>query len=278
MDYKFLVLDIDGTATNSQKEVTPITREAVIRLQETGIPVAIASGRPTPGVAPIADIFDFEKYGSYTLCYNGEKITNWKTKECVYQKTLPIGLTKSLFQEACHFNVGILTYSPDETKLFCGRCVDQYMELESRICNLEIIDCGDDFVKQANFPTVKFIFTGDPADLEAIEPILAEKYKHEANIFRSEPFFLEVLPKNVEKAYCLSKLLPILGIAREEMICCGDSYNDLTMIQYAGLGVAMANAKKPVKDIADFITLSNDEDGVAHVIEKFFHVSPDNNI
>ena len=120
MDYKFLVLDIDGTATNSQKEVTPITREAVIRLQETGIPVAIASGRPTPGVAPIADIFDFEKYGSYTLCYNGAKITNWKTKECVYQKTLPIlslGSLKNLhdhrlgypFRPSHHGRTGIQT-------------------------------------------------------------------------------------------------------------------------------------------------------------------------
>lgn len=272
MDYKFLVLDIDGTATNSNKEVTPITREAVIKLQKKGIPVAIASGRPTPGVAPIADIFEFEKFGSYALSYNGAKITNWKTKECVYQKTLPGDLTQSLFTEASHYNVGILTYSPDETKLFCGRRVDQYMELESRICSLEIIDCGEKFVKQIQFPVVKFILTGEPAVLEKIEPILAEKYSNKANIFRSEPFFLEVLPLKIEKAYCLSKLLPILGIDREEMVCCGDSYNDITMIQYAGLGVSMENGKKPVKDVADYITLSNDEDGVAHVINKFFHI------
>lgn len=272
MDYKLLVLDIDGTATNSQKEVTPSTREAVIRLQEAGIPVAIASGRPTPGVAPIADIFDFDKYGSYTLSYNGAKITNWKTKECIYQKTLPISLAQRLFLDACRFDVGILTYSTDETRLYCGRSIDQYMELEARICHLELVDCKDTFAKQITFPSVKFIFTGDPSILEVIEPILAEKYRHEANVFRSEPFFLEVLPKRVEKAYCLSKLLPLLGIKREEMVCCGDSYNDLSMIQYAGLGVAMANAKQPVKDIADYITLSNDEDGIAHVIEKFFHI------
>ena len=66
------------------------------------------------------------------------------------------------------------------------------MELEARICNLEIVDCGEDFVKLADFPTVKFIFTAEPSILEAIEPILAEKYRDEANIFRSEPFFLEV--------------------------------------------------------------------------------------
>ena len=83
MKYKLLVLDIDGTATNSQKEVTPKTRDAVIRLQEAGVPVAIASGRPVPGVAPVADTFLFEKYGSYALCYNGAKIINWKTKDLI---------------------------------------------------------------------------------------------------------------------------------------------------------------------------------------------------
>ena len=107
--------------------------------------------------------------------------------------------------------------------------------------------------------------------LESIEPVIAEKYQLEAQVFRSEPYFLEVLPKNVDKAYCLERLLKILGIKREEMVCCGDGFNDISMIQYAGLGVAMANAQEKVKDVADYITInSNDEDGIAEVIEKFF--------
>lgn len=70
-------------------------------------------------------------------------------------------------------------------------------------------------------------------------------------IFRSEPFFLEVVPKNVDKAYSLKHLLKILGIKREEMICCGDGYNDVSMVQYAGLGVAMANGQNKLKAIAN---------------------------
>lgn len=270
MSYKFLVLDIDGTATNSQKEITPKTKAAIMKLQEKGIPVALASGRPTPGLAPIADAFEFSRFGSYTLSYNGAKIINWQTKECIYQKTIPMDLPKSLYEDACFYDVGIMTYSPDEKTLFCGRRKDQYIELEERICGFDVYMCNGDFPNQIQFPVTKCLFTGEPKDLERIEPDIAKKYQHIADVYRSDPYYLEVVPKNVNKATCLSRLLPILGIKREEMVCCGDGYNDVNMIAYAGLGVAMANAAEPVKKAADYITLSCDEDGVAHVIEKFF--------
>ena len=89
------------------------------------------------------------------------------------------------------------------------------------------------------------------------------------SVYRSEPFFLEILPKGIDKAQCLTQLLEKIGIQREEIIACGDGYNDLTMIQYAGLGVAMENAVLPVRSAADFVTYSNNDDGVAHVVEKF---------
>lgn len=271
MEYKLLVLDIDGTCTNSKKEVTPLTRKAVIRLQEKGIPVAIASGRPTPGVAPIADEFSFGRFGSYTLSYNGARITNYKTKECIYSKCLPASLPRSIYQDACRFDVGVITYLHDESAILCGRRPDQYIALESRVCYMPLTMCDGDFPEQASrFPVNKCLITGNPDDIERIEPIIADKYRHEANVFRSEPFYLEIMPKNVDKAYCLEKLLKILNLKREEIVCCGDGYNDLTMLQYAGLGVAMANARQEVKDVADYITLSNDEDGIAHVIDRFF--------
>ena len=270
MNYKLLVLDIDGTATNSKKEVTPETKKAVIRLQEAGIPVAIASGRPVPGVAPIADEFSFASYGSYILSYNGGRILNWQTKECVYKKTLPASLVKRLYEDALHYNTGIMTYTEDDRQILCGRSSDKYIELESRICRMPLILCDGDFSRRITFDPVKCILTGEPDEMECLEPVIAEKYQNEATVFRSEPFYLEVMPKNVDKAYCLSKLLKILGLKREEMVCCGDGFNDVTMLQYAGMGVAMENAKPAVKNVADFITLSNDEDGVAYAIRKFW--------
>ena len=88
-------------------------------------------------------------------------------------------------------------------------------------------------------------------------------------VCREMPFFLEILPPGIDKAYGLEKLIYTLGMQREEVIACGDGYNDITMLQFAGLGVAMENAQEATKKAADYITLSNDEDGIAHVIEKF---------
>ena len=88
-------------------------------------------------------------------------------------------------------------------------------------------------------------------------------------VYRSEPYFLELVPKGIDKAQSLQVLLDKLEMKKEEMIACGDGFNDLSMIRFAGLGVAMSNAQPPVKEVADYITLSNDEEGVAHVVEKF---------
>ena len=89
------------------------------------------------------------------------------------------------------------------------------------------------------------------------------------SVYRSEPFFLEILPRGIDKAQCLEQLLTVLGMEREEMIACGDGYNDLSMIRFAGLGVAMENAVLPVRNAADYVTYSNNDEGVAHVVEKF---------
>lgn len=89
------------------------------------------------------------------------------------------------------------------------------------------------------------------------------------DVYRSAGFFLECVPPGIDKAHSLERLFDIVGVSREEVIACGDGYNDQSMIRFAGLGVAMANAPKDIQDTADYITYSNEEDGVAHVVEKF---------
>ena len=246
MKYKLLVLDIDGTVTNSQKQVSEKTREAVIRLQEKGVPVAIASGRPPQGVSYVAQALEFQTYGSYVLPFNGARILNFKTKECVFERTLPLSLPARLWRDALENHIGIITYRGDV--IYSGTEPDQYMAIESRI-NQMPIEYRKDFGSFVDFPVNKCLLTGDGQDLEALEPVMARKYQHEAQVFRSEPYFLEITPKNVDKAYSLRHLLDILGISREEMVCCGDGFNDVSMIQFAGLGVAMANAQEKVKDV-----------------------------
>ena len=116
---------------------------------------------------------------------------------------------------------------------------------------------------------MKFLLLDDGDYLALVEPKVKAALGRDYSVYRSEPYFLEVLPKGIDKAASLERLLTRLDMTKDEMIACGDGYNDLSMIQYAGLGVAMENAVLPVKNAADYVTLSNNDDGVAHVIEKF---------
>lgn len=266
MIYEMLVLDLDGTLTNSQKKITPPTREALIEIQQNGKKVVLASGRPTPGVVPLAKELDLREYGSYILSFNGARITNCATGEIIYNKTLPPSVIPTVYDIVKEYDVDILTYSDDS--IISGLGPNEYTEIESRINSLPV-KVVDDFAAYIDFPINKILITGDPALTAELEKVLKNKFHSYLNIYRSEPFFLEVMPQNIDKANSLQKLLNSLGLVADQMICCGDGYNDLTMIEYAGLGVAMANAQPVVKESADFITKSNDEDGVLYVINQF---------
>lgn len=266
MAYEILILDIDGTLTNSKKEVSPKTLDAVIRAQEEGIKVVIASGRPTAGINKIAKTIKLDEYGGYVLSYNGAKITNFQTGEVVYNETLPEEMIPSIYEEAIDSHVGIITYEGNDA--IAGNGIDKYNELEARINGIGLREVKD-FPNYITFPINKCLLTGEPEHMAEVEQKMKERFGNFLNIFRSEPFFVEVMPQNIDKAYSLGKLLKHLDLERSQMIACGDGFNDLSMIKYAGLGVAMANAQEVVKQAADYITLSNDEDGVAKVIDKF---------
>lgn len=266
MAYEILVLDIDGTLTTSEKTISKDTLNAVLKIQERGHKVVLASGRPTPGIRDIAKQIKLNEYGGYILSFNGAKIINCKTNEIIYQKTLPNDVIGDLHKSAVEFGVGIITYSDDE--IISGTDIDEYMEIEARINHMPLRKV-ENFGEYVTFDVNKCLMTGEPSHLAKVEEKMKERYGHFLNIYRSEPFFLEVVPQRVDKADSLSHLLERLNLSKTQMISCGDGYNDLTMIQYAGMGVAMANAQEVVKEAADYITLSNDEDGIAHVINQF---------
>ena len=266
MSYELLVLDIDGTLTNSEKRVTERTLQAIKKIQQKGKKIAIASGRPTAGVTGIAKAIGLDKAGGYILSYNGGRIADFQTGEVIYSKTIKQELIPEIYKSAVAYDTGIITYEGDCA--ISGNGVDEYIELETRINGIDIKETNQ-FAEYVTFPVNKCLMTGEPSHMETVEKELAKKFEAELNIFRSEPFFVEIMPKNIDKAYSLGKLLDYLRLTQEQMICCGDGFNDLSMIKYAGLGVAMENAQPVVKEAADYITRSNNEDGVADVIEKF---------
>ncbi|MGN0395554.1 MAG: Cof-type HAD-IIB family hydrolase [Coprococcus sp.] len=266
MKKKILALDIDGTLTNSKKEVTQKTLDKIMEIQDKGHIVAIASGRPLPGIRRIADLLQLDKYGGYVLAFNGGRIVNYKTGEVVYQETLDNQVVREIYDYAIKEDAGMVTYEGDT--VITGTRIDDYMAMEARLNYMEINQL-DNFKEYINFPLNKCLMTAEDNKAFDMENELKEQYEGKVNIFRSEPFFVEIMPPDVHKASSLEKLLNILHMDVSDLIACGDGYNDLTMIEYAGTGVAMANAQQIVKEHADYITLSNDEDGLVPVIDKF---------
>lgn len=264
--YKIIVLDLDGTLTNSKKEITPLTKRALIRVQEAGKKVVLASGRPTGGITGLARELQMERFGGYILAFNGARIMNCATQEVVYNRTIPMELVEPVCREALSLDVGIVTYTQDEILL--GNGIDEYCRLESRINHMPMRQ-EPDLAAAVTEPVNKFLLTGPEDKILHAQEHMRERFGWELNIFRSEPFFLELMPQSIDKAFSLGRLLEHIGMDREEMICCGDGFNDKSMLQFAGLGVAMANAQPEIREIADYITLSNDEDGIAAVVEKF---------
>lgn len=266
MKYKIMVLDIDGTLTNSEKKITPKTHDALIDYQKRGGRVAIASGRPTKGVLPYAEQLELKKYGGFIMPFNGGKIISCKDGKTVFSQTLPLELLPEICEELYKTDIAIGTYEGD--KLIVGNKANKYTKIESTIIGLEIKEV-EDFVSYVNFDVNKCLLSGEPDKVAELEKILSKRVGDRLGVFRSEPFFLEIVPKGVDKANSIDKLIKPLGIKTEECIACGDGFNDITMVEYAGLGVGMANANEKLKEIADFITKSNDEDGIAYVLEIF---------
>ena len=265
-DEKILVLDIDGTLTNSKKEITENTKNGLKNIMERGHVVMLASGRPTPGMKKYAEELELEKYGGYLLSFNGGKIIKCKTGEIVFQKTLPAHILSTLYKFATDNDCGLVTYLGDTVIL--GTRSDEYIELEAGINGMPIRPV-DNMVEFVDFDMNKCLMTASVDRAPALEKKLQELIGDVASVYRSEPFFIEIMPKGVDKAASLDRMLCTVGLKRENAICCGDGFNDMTMIQYAGVGVAMENAQEKVKEVADYITKSNDEDGIVTVIDKF---------
>ena len=259
-----LALDLDGTLTNSQKDVTLRTKKAIFEFMAKGGTVALASGRPTPGVIPVAKKLELKDRGGYILSYDGGCIIDCPTEKLLYNKMLAPAQVSVLAAQAKAYDVNILSYEGDE--IISEHPEEVYCALEARV-NQMAARKVEHFDTYVTFPVVKCLMTGPGEKMAALEGVIRDAWLGELNVFRSEPFFIEITAQEVDKAASLERLLKMLGKSKQYLIACGDGLNDVSMINYAGYGVAMSNAQQAVKDVANVIAPSNDDDGVAWVVE-----------
>ncbi len=265
MKYKAIVLDLDGTLMTSKNEISQKTKDLLIQIQQLGIKVILASGRPTHGLQEASETLQLKTYGGYLLSYNGGRIIDTKDDSLIYDSYLEMNMILDLFDKSRELNTHLLAYTD---QYILTEDDDSYIQLESKINNLPVVRVPD-FKAALQLKSVKCLMTGDPIHLVNVENQLKKMYEEQLSISRSMPFFLECMPKGINKGNCLSILLNYINIDQEDVIACGDGYNDVSLIEAVGLGVAMANGCEPIKEKAKYQTLSNDEDGIAHVIEKF---------
>ena len=264
--YRAIALDLDGTLTNHEKVVTPKTREALLKAASEGAVIILASGRPTYGIEPVAECLELNQRGGYILSYNGGNIVNAKTGEKLFSQFLPDEVIPELYAYAKEHGHALLGYAGNE--IITEMPDDQYVKEESRINKMNIRKVDNLFEFLEPHPT-KLLMTGDPTLMLKAEEELVEKLGDRMDIFRSAPFFLELVPKGIDKAKSLTRLLTKINLTPADLIAFGDGYNDLSMLKLAGMGVAMENAAPEVRAEADYVTLSNEEDGVAAALTHF---------
>lgn len=265
--YKAIALDLDGTLTNSDKQLSKRNKETVMQAAQKGVNIILASGRPIFGITPLAKELELERLGGYILACNGGLIIDCKNKETLYSNLLPQEAYADICRLAREAGVYALTY--DNEEIVAESDTDEYVLKEAR-CNAATVKKVEDLEAFVDYPVTKFLVVGRHETLLPVQKALLEKHSGILNAFFSEDYFLEVVPKTVAKDKALAVLLEKIGVKQEELIACGDGMNDMPMLQYAGLGVAMENAYPKVKEIADEITFSNDNDGVSEIITKYF--------
>lgn len=266
MKYKLLVLDVDGTLLNDEREIGKRTLAALLKVQQMGVRIVLASGRPTYGLMPLAKTLELGNYGGFVLSYNGCQIIKAQNGEILFERRINPEMLPYLEKKARKNGFAIFTYHNDT--LITDSPDNEYIKNEALLNNLKIIK-EDEFSTAIDFAPCKCMLVSDKEEaLIELEQHWEKRLAGTLDAFRSEPYFLEVVPCGVNKANTLGALLEHLGVTREEVIAVGDGVCDVTMLQLAGMGVAMGHSQDSVKVCADYVTASNEEDGVALAVEK----------
>jgi Cof subfamily protein (haloacid dehalogenase superfamily) len=262
MAYKLMAVDIDGTLLDSKGNLTEETKKAIKSGVDKGLIFTISTGRPMQGVEHLNSLLNLDLP---FITYNGAIVVMGKSKKVLYKRNLTFEDSKVIVELGRKYKTTMMIWA--DNKLFVTEINDR-TEKYKGISKVEpvLINDIDGLIKNG---VTKILWYDEVEKIEEYHAEMGKFLDGRVNYHTSNPMFLEFVDINASKAIALEKIGEHYGISRDEMIAVGDGFNDLSMIEYAGLGVAMANAGKAIKAKADFITLSNDEDGVAHVIYKF---------
>ncbi|WP_427981678.1 sugar-phosphatase [Agarivorans sp.] len=262
---KLIALDMDGTLLNEEKKITPRTHQAIQQAKQAGVKVVLASGRPLQGLVPYLEQLELTSDEDFVISYNGSLVQRVGNSEIIHKTALNGKDGSELLKVAQRLGVYIHAFSAEH-----GLITQQHnpwTDIESSINGIDVNEF--DFAQlSADDALVKIMFVAEESVLDQAIANLPAALREQYTVCRSAPFFLEFLHRDSNKGVGVAQLAAILGLSAEQVMCAGDAENDLQMLQYAGLAVAMDNADPELKAIANYIAPSNKQDGVAVAIEE----------
>lgn len=275
MAIKVIIMDIDGTLVNDEKVITPLTKETLLKAQDKGVRLVLASGRPTSGLLKLAEELDMENHHGLFVCFNGSKVVDCRSHETLYNHAISVEDSKAVLEHLKNFKARPM-FDKDEymyvndvfdnTITYKGKPFN-VMQYESRGNNYILCEKRD-LAAFVDFEINKILTFGDPDYLQAHYKEMMEPFKDRLNCMFTSDFYFEYTAKGVDKAKALDSVLIPMGYKKEEMMAFGDAQNDKSMVEYVGLGVAMGNASDELKAVANEITDTNNNDGIAKAIMK----------
>lgn len=260
MRYRLIAADVDGTLLNARKELTPAVAEAIARARAAGAVFTLATGRPYQGVARFLPLLG----GDVPLIlYNGAVVTTARTRRQLFHRTMPPAAALRLMEEGLRRGAAVVVWCRERLYIGQPAALSADYAGKSGVAALPLADPA----ALAEAGVTKLIWIADPERTAAYRAQMEAFPTEGVCACLSEPTYLEFMAAGVSKAAGLAAAAAALGIPREETLALGDGENDLSMLRWAGMGVAMGSAPALVRAEADYVTASSEQDGLALALE-----------
>lgn len=267
MSIKLIAVDLDGTLLNQQHEITPEVKNAIQQAKQAGVKIILTSGRAFSGISPYLAALDLNTSDNFCISNNGSQIHQADNGEVIIEDLL--NFEDYLYFENLSREIGVHFHALSNNKIYTTN-----QHISHFTCQEAFLTWTPLYYRPLNemdndMRFSKFMMVDAPAVLSNAIQFLPANIYEQYSIANSAPYFIEILNTGVNKGSALKKVAEYLKITPEKIMCIGDQDNDLAMLKYGGLSVAMENAPEHIKKITKFVTLSNENHGVAVAINKF---------
>ena len=263
MKYKLIVTDLDDTLLRDDQTLSQRSVDAVGKALERGIRVTIATGRMFPSALPYARALGLT---GPMLCCQGAQIADIETGRSIRETAVPLDLAREALRFAEERGLYAQFYSPEDY-YFERECAES--AYYARVAGVVGRAMGKKCSEALDFEPIKLLVIADPPLIRKAYAEAAERFGDRLAVAISKSNYLEITHPDANKGAAVAELAGMLGLRPHEVTTCGDALNDLPMLKFAGLGIAVANGDEQVKSQADAVTAANEDDGVALAIEKY---------